>query len=69
MNIRSEDRVFDFLTIRDGCVFRCGESYYIKGNAKFATDLKTGQILEPNPANDVKWKNCQIYPRAYMNLH
>ena len=68
MNIKCEERTFDFSIIRDGCVFRCGDDIYIKGENKYATNLKTGQRVEPSP-NDNKWKICYTYPKAYMTLY
>ena len=69
MHIKQErnKKTIDFASIRSGCVFKCGTSFYIKGE-NGATNIETGQHLEPG-ANDPQWKDCYIYPKANMSLY
>ena len=69
MHIKQEKnkRTIDYASIRSGCVFKCGTSFFIKGD-NGATNIETGQHLEPG-ANDPEWKTCYIYPKASMSLY
>lgn len=56
----------EFDKIRNGTVFTISGVTYIKGDGKYAIDLNTGHVIEPNKTGE--WFECQIYPRASLKL-
>ncbi len=70
MNVFNEDRkpVMDFDKIRNGTVFTCDKIAYIKGSDSYATNLKTGRVLQPKKEGGVDWTQCTVYNKASLRL-
>ena len=76
MNVFSLIRnpVMDFKRIRNGTVFTVknpeGKAIaYIKGSDIQATDVKTGEVLQPKKGDGVDWGECVIHNRTSLNLY
>ena len=68
MRIREETKKpIDYASIENGCVFKCGKEFFIKGD-EGATNLETGKRVEPS-TSETRWNTCYIYPRAHMTLY
>ncbi len=70
MNIINETRkpVMTFDRIRNGTVFTVGEDAYIKGKDLYATNLQTGDVVQPKKEGDVDWSQCVIHNKASLKL-
>lgn len=60
--------VMEFKRIRNGTVFTCNDATYIKGNDIYATNLETGEVLQPNKGNSNDWSECVVHNRSLLKL-
>lgn len=71
MNVEMNNkRPMEFNKIRNGTVFKCEDTPYLKGDDDYATNLTTGHILKPNDSDQDAhdWSVCYIYPRASLKI-
>lgn len=66
INDTQKKRAIDFSQIRNGTVFKINGVAYIKGDGKYAVDLTTGHVIEPEKIGE--WTECYIYPGASLKL-
>lgn len=64
----AQKRSIEFEKIRNGTVFTMNGVAYIKGDGKYAVDLDTGHVTDPEKTG-VEWSECYIYPRASLKLN
>lgn len=64
--VNSDKRTIEFDKIRNGTVFTMDGTSYLKGDGKYAVDLKTGHVIEPDKIGE--WNECYIYPKASLKL-